>query len=241
MEMHLVTNNPVFMNKELHKATILIMKMSDQIKQRQFDIASVLADIDMRELYTDDGFTSTVEYAMHTFGMQKSLAYQLVTIGREYTRNVLSDEGKAIGHASNLVPPANNEKQDAPITDFTTAQIGKLLPLGRERILEGIESGELKPSMTHREIESYVKRYRPPKSLPTPDVENESRDTIETHTDHTESVTESPKPLVINTVRGDGFDNISTDILIAELRLRGYQVYRDGREQLIDWKGEGDK
>lgn len=240
MEMQVVTNRPQFMNKSLQKATNLIMALGEQVRSKQFDIASILAEVELKEYYKDDGFSSAAEYAMETFGMQKSLAYQLITIGTQYTRPVLNDNGKVVGHASNLMPPADPNKQNAPLTDFTPSQIGKLLPLGREKVVELIESGELNPTTTHKAIENMVKTLKPRKTKELPPAEVETEQTEVEPEDNNPAPTaevEAPTPLLLNTVRGDGFDQLSTDILIAELRLRGYKVFRDGKEQFIDWKG----
>lgn len=238
MEMQVVTNRPQFMNKALQKATNLIMGLGDQVRAKQYDIAAILADVENKQYYKDDGFSSAAEYAMETFGMQKSLAYQLITIGTQYTRPVLNDNGKVVGHASNLMPPADPNKQNAPLTDFTPSQIGKLLPLGREKVVELVDSGELKPTTTHKAIENLVKTLRPHKAKELPPADETEQ--VEMETEVIEPVTtqevETPTPLLLNTVRGEGFDQLSTDILIAELRLRGYKIYRDGKEQLIDWK-----
>lgn len=239
MEIQEVTNRPQFMNKSLQKATNLIMALGEQVRAKQFDIASILAEVESKGYYKDDGFSSAAEYAMETFGLHKSLAYQLITIGTQYTRPVLNDNGEVIGHASNLMPPADPNKQNAPLNDFTPSQICKLLPLGREKVVELIEAGELNPTTTHKAIENMVKTLKPRKNkeLPPAEVETEqTEDEPEETTPAPTPIEEAPTPLLLNTVRGDGFDQLSTDILIAELRLRGYKVYRDGKEQLIDWK-----
>lgn len=240
MDMICVTNRPAFVNKSLQKATNLILAMGDQIRTKQFDIAAILAEVDAKKLYEEDKFSSAAEYAMETFNMQKSLAYQLITIGAQYTRPVLNDARKVIGHASNLVPAGNPDKQDAPVTDFTTAQIGRMLPLGRDKIVELIDAGEITPQTTFKTLEGIVKANKPRKTKELPATQETTTEPETDAENVTESVTpeqEQPKPLTLNTIRGDGFDQISTDILIAELRLRGYKVYRDGKEQLIDWKG----
>lgn len=237
MEMQVVTNRPQFVNKSLQKATNLIMAIRDQIGSKQFAIAAILADVEAKGLYKDDGFKNAAEYAMVTFGMQKSLAYNLITIGTEYTRPILSDAGKVIGHASNLVPPADPDKQNAPIIDFSTAQIGRMLPLGRDKVVELVESGEITPQTTFKTLESMVKALKPRKNKELPPASDEQSEDEPEQVSMDEVEPEQPKALTLNTVRGEGFDQMSTDILIAELRLRGYKVYRDGKEQLIDWKG----
>lgn len=237
MEMQVVTNRPQFVNKSLQKATNLIMAMGDQIRAKQFDIAAILADVEVKALYKDDGFKNAAEYAMETFGMQKSLAYNLITIGTQYTRPILSDNGKVTGHASNLVPPADPDKQNAPLNDFTTAQIGRLLPLGRDKVVELVENGEITPQTTFKTLETIVKTLKPRKNKELPPASDEQTEDAPEQVTMDEVEPEQPKALTLNTVRGESFDQLSTDILIAELRLRGYKVYRDGKEQLIDWKG----
>ena len=221
----IVTNRPKFMNKDLESATIALCKCDMQIKARQFDIAAILADVDARKLYVDDGFSSTQEYAHSTFGMQKSLAYSLIEVGRNYTRPIISANGKTIGHCSNLLPPADQSKQDAPLIDFTTGQLSRISSLGRETIRSLIESGELTPQMTYKQLDALVKAHKPPKEVIEPE-------TVEETTEELEAV-ETPDT---GLKRDSKWDNVSTDLLIAELRKRCYVVYNsDGEEQVIDW------
>lgn len=229
-----VTNKPTFLNPKLERLTQRIIKLDGDIKTRQYDIAATLATVDIEGLFKDDGFTSTVEYATATFGIQKSLAYALVTIGRDYTREIHNDAGKVIGHCSNLLPPANPEKQDAPLIDFTTTQIMRFITLGREKVLELVERGDLSPKQTVNEILKTVKENKvkkiteqPPQEQPT--QEQPEQPTQEQPTQEQEQEQEQPSPeqpeTTIDTTRGTGFDNIPSDVLIAELRLRGFRVF----------------
>lgn len=221
----IVTNRPKFMNKDLESATIALCKCDMQIKARQYDIAAILADVDARKLYVDDGFASTQEYAHTTFGMQKSLAYALIDVGRNYTRPIISTNGKTIGHCSNLLPPADQSKQDAPLVDFTTGQLSRISSLGRETIRSLIESGELTPQMTYKQLDALVKAHKPSNDVLEPE-------TVEETTEEIESV-ETP---ATGLKRDSKWDNVSTDLLIAELRKRCFVVYNsDGEEQVIDW------
>ena len=221
----IVTNRPKFMNKDLESATIALCKCDMQIKARQFDIAAILADVDARKLYSDDGFSSTQEYAHTTFGMQKSLAYALIDVGRNYTRPIISANGKTIGHCSNLLPPADQSKQDAPLVDFTTGQLSRISSLGRDVIRGLIESGELTPQMTYKQLDALVKAHKPPKDVIEAETVEETTETVE--------ATETP---ATGLKRDSKWDNVSTDLLIAELRKRCYVVYNsDGEEQVIDW------
>ena len=224
------TNHPKFINPDLEKATRMLMNCDLQIKARQYDIAAILAEIDNRKLYEQDGFASAVEYANTTFGIQKSVAYLLIEVGTNYTRPILNSKGKCVGHCSNLLPPANPTEQDAPLVDFTTGQLSRVTSLGRETVLKLIKDGDLSPTMTYKEINNLVKLHKPPKGLQEPNntPEQEPNNTPEQ---------EAPEITTTGLKRGDSWDNVSTDMLIAELRLRGFKVInRDGNEVFTEWE-----
>lgn len=226
-ELSVVTNRPRFNNPKLEHATVLLMECDSQVRTRQFDIASILGNIEAEKLYVDDGFESTAEYAMTTFGIQKTLAYELIDIGTNYTRTLYNDEGKIIGHCSNLLPPANPEKQDAPLIDFTPNKIGKLKVLGRDKVLELIERGDIKPNMTFKQLSEIVKLNKA-KAISEPTEPTEPSEPTEP--------AEPTEPRETSLSRHSEYNNIATEFLIAELRARGYTVYRDNIEQIINWK-----
>ena len=244
-----VTNKPTFLNPKLERLTQRIIKLDGDIKTRQYDIAATLATVDIEGLFKDDGFTSTVEYATATFGIQKSLAYALVTIGRDYTREIHNDAGKVIGHCSNLLKPSNPEKQDAPLLDFTTTQIMRFITLGREKVLELVESGDLSPKQTVNEIlkvvkENKVKKVTEQPEQPTqeqeqpeqPEQPTQEQPTQEQEKPEQEQPTQEQPETTIDTTRGTGFDNIPSDVLIAELRLRGFRVFDHSGEVEMRYK-----
>lgn len=256
MEM-VTTNNGKILNKGLQKATDLILALGAQIKSKQFDIASILWEVEQKQLFKDDGYESAAEYAMATFGFKKSKAYALVAIGKEYTRPVYDKKGKCVGHASNLIPAANPDMQDAPLNDFTVTQIERILPLGREKALELIQAGEMNPNMTVEAIRGVVKANKPapaieapetPVEAPTsaPDTETEqtpapNAQAPETPVEGPTSAPEIPADISAHAegttgfTRGENWDNVPTDILIAELNLRGFQVFRNGEEITVKW------
>ena len=211
-ELTVVTNRPRFNNPKLEHATLLLMECDSQVRTRQFDIASILGNIEAEKLYVDDGFETCAEYAMSTFGIQKTLAYELIDIGINYTRNLYNSEGKVIGHCSNLLPPAHPELNDAPLVDFTPNKIGRLKVLGREKVLELIERGDIKPTTTFKQLSEIVRLNK------------------------AKAISEPTEPRVTEMSRHSEYDNIATDCLIAELRARGYTVYRNNVEQIINWK-----
>ena len=141
-ELMINTNElPIFQNKILNSATKKIAGISLKIKKNLFEVALILSKVDDEKAYEEDGFKSAAEYAQKTFGFKKSAAYSLLKIGKEYTAPSLE---------SNLPHEPNN--------DFSTTQIEKVLPLkSREVVVELVESGEITPDMTCKEIEAVVK------------------------------------------------------------------------------------
>lgn len=224
-ELMVITNRPVFINKKLENATERLIACSNTINGKEYTIAAILAEIETKSLYSDDGFGSSAEYAEQTFGIKKSKAYSLITIGKDFTRPILNTAGKVIGYCSNLLPPADIEKQDAPLVDFTTRQISIFAGLGRENVLELINNGSLKPSMTCREISELIKKIK--EAVKTA---NEAGEQVELG-----EVKEPEQVQVTGIARPDSFDKITDDILIAELRMREFKVYKGKKEVVIDW------
>ena len=233
-EITIITNRPKFANKLLEKATITIMSCDNDIKSRQFSIASILAEVESKKLYSDDGFASCAEYAEKTFGIKKSTAYALITIGKEYTRPILNEKGKVMGHCSNLLPPADMEKQDAPLVDFTTRQISLFSTLGREQVIDLVSNGSLSPTMTANQIREVVKVQ---KALNAPEQSEPEQPSEQPAPEQSapEQPEQTTEPVTIGIKRSDTFDNLSSDILIAELRKRGFKVFRDNVEQVYNW------
>lgn len=131
---------PIFQNKTLNSATKKIAGISLKIKKNLFEVALILSQVDDEKAYEEDGFKSAAEYAQKTFGFKKSHAYTMIKIGKEYTAPTLE---------SNLPHEPNN--------DFSTTQIEKVFPLkSREVVVELVESGEITPDMTCKEIEAVV-------------------------------------------------------------------------------------
>ena len=225
MDLIPVSNRPQFINKGLEKATLAIMSCDRDIRSRNFAVAAILAEVDVKGLYKDDGFSTCADYAQETFAIKKSKAYALISIGKEYTRPILDKVGRTIGYCSNLLPPADMEKQDAPIIDFSTSQLERLIRLDRETVVELISNDLISPRMTVKEIAETI----------APMIESKRREKQIT-TEFAEQPEQPEQPRKLDVVRGDGFDQMSTDILIAELRARGYKVIDpNGKESVIDW------
>lgn len=146
---------PAFTNKALQAATNKVFKIGETVRRCAFETAFIMSQVDESECYKDDGFNSVHEWAMKTFGFKKSASYTLLRVGKEYTRTISDAKGKVRGYGSNLI------SEDAE-TDFTTTQIEKMLPGGHDLAVELVESEEITPDMTCKEIEKVIKAHTTP-------------------------------------------------------------------------------
>lgn len=155
MEFLVTTTNAVtFGNKELQKATNAVFKLGDAIKKNWFAIAHIVAHVDLTECYKDDGFNTVHEWVEKTFGIKKTASYSLLTIGKEYTREIVNASGKVVGYGTNLIADGED--------DFSKTQVEKMLPAGHELAVELVNDGEITPEMTAKEISRVVKSHTNP-------------------------------------------------------------------------------
>lgn len=95
-------------------------------------IAYVMAEIDNKALYKEDGFKSAAEYAMETFDYKHAQAYNLVRVGKKFGAKLLE-------------------------TEYNFTQLVEALPMGAEKFAELDESGEINPDMKATEIREIAK------------------------------------------------------------------------------------
>lgn len=173
---------PAYANKTLATATERVFKIGETVRKCAFETAAIMAQVDDAECFKDDGFNSVHEWSMKTFGFKKSASYTLLRIGKEYTRRIINAHGKVAGYGSNLLP-------ESAETDFTTTQIEKMLPGGHELAVELVESEEIHPGMTCKEIEKVIKAHmNPDADEPETDTEPEPTEP-ETNSEPVETVT----------------------------------------------------
>lgn len=186
MEFLVTTTNAVaFENKELQKATNAVFKLGDAIKKNWFAIAHIVAKVDATECFKDDGFNTVHEWVEKTFGIKKTASYTLLTIGKEYTREIVNASGRVIGYGTNLVTDGSD--------DFSKTQVEKMLPAGHELAVELVNGGEITPKMSAKEISKVVKeRTNKSETEQEPDMENESEQEPDTENEsETEQENES--------------------------------------------------
>lgn len=140
-----ITTNTQFMfkNEELNKLSEQIASYNCNINasteshiatvsNNLCKIAYVMAEIDNKELYKEDGFKSAAEYAMETFEYKKSQAFNLVRVGKKFGAKLLE-------------------------TEYNFTQLVEALPMGVEKFTELDESGEINPDMKATEIREIAK------------------------------------------------------------------------------------
>ena len=158
-----------YTNEALNKATARVVKLGNAIRNNLFEVAHIIAEVAETECFKDDGFDSAVAWAEKSFGFKKSAVYDLLKIGREYTRPRLSAKGNVTGYGSNLIEEGEGD-------DFSTSQIKKMLPLDHDKVVDLVDEGTITVDMSCREIEKVVKGILKPEDE---DTDEGDEDTVE--------------------------------------------------------------
>ena len=204
------TNEVVFANKDLNKATNKINALGEKVKSNLFEIAFIIAEVNEKKCFADDGFKNVHEWTTSTFGFKKTQSYTLLKIGKEYTIPVLDEKGKVIGYKSNLL---DGEE------DFTTTQIEKMLPAGHDKAIELVENETITPDMTAREIGIVIKSELNADTDADTETDTDTDTETETDTDtDTETETKSDFEVYVIDEKGNKY-------LIPNSVLKVYQVF----------------
>lgn len=210
---------PEFANKNLRTATAKIYKIGETVRKCAYETAYIMAQVDETECYKDDGFNSVHDWTMQTFGFKKSASYTLLRVGKEYTRTLIGSNGKVKGYGSNLF----GEDEIMGTGDFTTTQIEKMLPGGHELAVELVESGEITPDMTCKEIERVIKSYTKPETETEPEPETETESETETEP---ETEIEYAIVAVINNETGTFTQNGEFGTVLYKIPVDVLEMYR---------------
>ena len=223
---NLTLSNSIYMNAHLQKATDKIRQYDLNIRANQFAIAYIMGRVESEGLYADDGFTNASEWAQDAFGIKKTTAYNLITLGRDYVREVRDTKGKLKGYASNIV---YTEDGTMPLVDYSTNQLARLSTLGHDEVKRLHYEGIITPTMTAKEIQDFI---RAQKVLKAPEPEQPEPEQPE----QTEQEQPKSEPVVKRIGNRDaGWDNANTEQLIAELKARGFEITRNGVNYDIQW------
>lgn len=209
-----VTVTPVtqFQNRALQRATDQIHVLGNRIRQNYYMVAAIIADVDKTEAYKEDGFNTVHDWVESSFAVKKATSYNLLRLGQEYTRAVLSNTGKVTGYECNLLP-------ETAASTFSPTQVFRMMQLGRDEAGEMCNTGEITPDMSTRQIDKIVKEHLGKVSEPQ-DSEGNS--------EVSEASEEAPK------AKPSKLEKVSTDDLVRELNRRGFRVLDDtGKEVII--------
>lgn len=201
-------NSLSFINKKLQNATMQIMQIAGRIKNNWFQIGAIIAEVDKEELYKDDGFSNVHEWTQRAFNIKKTTSYDLLRIGKEYTRELTTEKGRITGYECNLLP----ENSEA---NFTTTQVMKMLPAGHDKAQELVDSKVITPDMTSTAIAKVIKDLKKQEESEQEEVEQEEPATEN----------EAPETPTHEEWLRMTFDKITTGELIEELKTRGFTVF----------------
>lgn len=173
-----------FKNQKLNEISINIAQIGQSMASSNREVSKLLGEVKKDKLYEEDGFKSVAEYAETTFGIAKSLAYQLAKVGERF----YLVESEAAKKAAAMLPPSNL----AEIANMTDEQIEK-----------AIDAGEISPASTQkklRDVAAGVKHFKP-KVLEDYDIE-----VYIYHADGVETLNYNSHPL--ETVRDDALAHL---------------------------------
>lgn len=198
-------NSLSFTNKKLQNATMQIMQIVGEIKNNWFQIGAIIAEVDKEELYKEDGFSNVHEWTQRAFNIKKTTSYDLLRIGKDYTRELTTEKGRITGYECNLLP----ENSEA---NFTTTQVMKMLPAGHDKAQELVDSKIITPDMTSTAIAKVIKDLK---------KQGEQEEAPATEP---EELNKSEEELHAEWLRMT-FDKMTTGELITELKTRGFTVF----------------
>lgn len=145
--MDLVLNQNVTINNpDLKIVTTEIRKAGANVIGNTFKIAALIARVDDEELFVEDGFEDVFDYVKTCFGLEKTSAYNLIKVGREFIAEI--ESGKTTKFETLLTHGAR---------DYSISQVFKMLPLGIEKAKELTADGVINETMSCRQIEKVVK------------------------------------------------------------------------------------
>ena len=98
MAIELTICNTRFHDAQLRDATERINRYAGEILRNGFAIGATMAMVENTRCYENDGFKSTVEWAMKSFNLKKSAVYNYLKIGKDFTREIVSNKGKTTGY-----------------------------------------------------------------------------------------------------------------------------------------------
>lgn len=164
-----------FENKNLEDATVNIYRLQDNANMSLISIAGIAGEVAKNKSYEDDGFKKPQDWLMKTFGYKKSTAYSMIKIANDFLELEVNQNA--------IIPTYHSVFRNAETDeDFTLTQLEKLLPLGKEKVIELMSYGSLKFESSVKDIRELVSDVKAieKKEEPETETEPESETEIET-------------------------------------------------------------
>lgn len=199
-----------FANKELAKATRLIVDAQERVGKNLMKIACIMSRVESEQLFADD-FTSVAEYGEKVFGYKKSQTNNMVNVGKKFLEENGVDSVLKLDDG----------------TDFGFTQLVTMLPLPSVEVAHQLVlDGEITPDMTVREIQQVVKEC----NNPTDETESEPETETETEpeSDDTDAEIEIDSAAVMFLTAKDALDGLCeifkdrTDICDRVMNIKRY-------------------
>ena len=188
-----------FENKNLQDATISIYRLQDNANMSLLSIAGIAGEVAKNKSYEEDGFKKPQEWLMQTFGYKKSTAYSMIKIANDFLELEVSPSG--------MIPIYHSVFRNAETDeDFTLTQLEKLLPLGKEKVIELMSYGSLKFESSVKDIRELVSDVKALETKDEKETETETKPEKEKETEtetkpEKEKETETEKEELLSTIK----------------------------------------
>lgn len=162
-------NYETIKDPRLREVTRVIRNSCECITEHSFAIAAMIAKVEDNDLLSNDDFVDICDYVKRCFGFEKTTAYNLLKIGREFIQTF--EDGT-------IETVLTYTKKD-----YTISQVVKMLPLGVDRAKELTSDGVITSEMSCRQIERIVKANMKRMIVDDPEDQDDPED-FEDQEDH---------------------------------------------------------
>lgn len=114
------------------------MDAKNYAEDKNRTLASILAEVKVKELYKADGFSSVADYAEATFGIKRANAYTLASAGEVYNDKTASEN----------------------IRSLTPSKLFEVINVPREELEKDMADGVITSSTTQKDLREYATKKK---------------------------------------------------------------------------------
>lgn len=122
-----------FKSASLNAYSRQIADIGRDMASKNFELSKILGKVKTEKAYEEDGFKSVSDYAEQTFGIKKSSAYQLATVGERFLNATTPTAKKVAG----MLTPSN---------------MAELVKMEDKDIEKAISDGKISAASTQKEL-----------------------------------------------------------------------------------------